>query len=501
MKKNQRRLVRLLAIVLAVLLGGSAIVSAIFSFAYAEEAMQEPSRNITQSLTIQYLEDEQALRMSQRLVYINDTQASLDRLLLYAPANLFRREEALLNAIGDYAASLPAGYLPGGIELMSVTVDGVAADYGFQGEQELYLRVACELAPGDSCELCFEYYLLLTANHAFLGVGENDLRLSDFYFAPAALDEVSGEFILNAPLSFTRWIHTPAADFNAAILLPEAFTLAATGLESCTADESGYCLWTIHAEAVHDFSLSLSRAYNAASQGSIRTLAAKKNKAQELLGYALEAVDACERWFGSLPISQMDICQSDNAASLCSRSGCAWLSDALIKTGGTELRRAVYFAVAQQYFGFSAYAQVSSDAWLSDSICEYLSYLILEEALGHEAYLEAINQGIVPSLQLTIPGGLNVVSDASLFVDSEYEIVVLDRGAAVFHELRTAMGRDKLISGLRLFYEMGLTKPVLGEMDLLSSLDEASGGSWEAFLTDWLYNIGDYVNQDIHWLD
>ena len=38
-------------------------------------------------------------------------------------------------------------------------------------------------------------------------------------------------------------------------------------------------------------------------------------------------------------------------------------------------------------------------------------------------------------------------------------------------------------------------------MDLVRCLDETSGGSWEKFLTDWVFNIGDYVDQTIDWLD
>ena len=107
----------------------------------------------------------------------------------------------------------------------------------------------------------------------------------------------------------------------------------------------------------------------------------------------------------------------------------------------------------------------------------------------------------MPALQLTLPGGLEVTSAAHLFDSYEYKIVVLDRGAAVFHELRTAMGRENLIAGLRAFYELGRTETWLGEYDLVVALDSATGGSWEAFLTDWLFNIDDYVEQEIEWLD
>ena len=252
---------------------------------------------------------------------------------------------------------------------------------------------------------------------------------------------------------------------------------------------------------MRDFALSFGEGYKESSEGKIRCLIRQRGAADDVLEYAEEAIAACESWFGEFPMDGMDFIQTGDSNAFRSHSGCAWLSEALIKEGGDELRRAVYYCVAQQYFGFAAYTQPSSDAWLSDSICEYLSYLILEELDGSDAYLRALNENIVSSLQLTIPGGLNVVSDASLMDALEYDIIIRDRGAAVFHELRTAMGRDELISGLRNFYQKGLSADVLTEMDLVNALDAATGRSWEAFLTDWVYNIGDYVNQDIFWLD
>lgn len=63
------------------------------------------------------------------------------------------------------------------------------------------------------------------------------------------------------------------------------------------------------------------------------------------------------------------------------------------------------------------------------------------------------------------------------------------------------MGLEEIIAGFRNFYEMGFEKDILTEMDLVSAMDTASGGSWEKFLTDWVFNIGEYVNQSIEWLD
>ena len=69
------------------------------------------------------------------------------------------------------------------------------------------------------------------------------------------------------------------------------------------------------------------------------------------------------------------------------------------------------------------------------------------------------------------------------------------------HELRNAMGKEAMLSGLRRFLEMGMDGHTLTEMEFVRAMDDVSGGSWEAFLTDWVFNVGDYVNQNIEWFE
>lgn len=500
MRKKQQNMVRLIAIILAVLLAGSAIVSALLSFAYAEDALQEPRNQY--NITMEYLGEEQALRVTQRLVYTNESSIHLDRVVFYAPANLFRRQSALMYEAEHINAVLPYGYLPAGIDLQSVQVNGTDTDWGFQGTNEIYLRAACDLDSGESCEFTFEYFLLLSANHAFLGISEKEWRLSGFYFSPAYVDEAYGEFILTTPTAFSRWIHTQAADYSVEILLPKSCVLASTGTET-SAERDGAVLWQMQAENVRDFSMVFGEyketTCTTASGIEIRCLGFSNKQAKEILNIAAEAIEACERWFGPFLLKEMDFAQVGYGMGTLNHSGCLWIDEDVLKSG--TIAHGIRSAVVQQYFGFSAYARVGADAWLSDSLSEYIAYLLLEESEGEGAYLKALNEKVVPSLQLTIPGGLNLTSDAALLSSSEHSIIILDRGAAVFHELRTAMGREELIAGLRCFYEKGLQADVLTEMDLVNALEESSGRSWEKFLTDWVFNIDEYVNQSIDWLD
>lgn len=501
MNRKQKQLVRTIAIVMAALLVFSAVISAVLSFAYAEEAM--PAGNKCE-LTMEYFEEEQALRISQRLVYTNESGFELDRVVFYAPANLFRRQASLPYESDRLNKVLPEGYLPGGMDLSHVRVNGEDCDWGYQGTDEIFLRVGCNLAAGESAVFEFDYYLLLTENAAFMGVSENECRLSDFYYAPASLDE-NGEFILNKPVSFARYTDVPKMDFSAAITLPEKYSLSATGMEKVQESQGGFSVWTIDAAAVRDFALCFGKEYReesfeTASGVQLRTLTRSRSAAKDIFKAASTAIETCEAWFGAFPFRQIDIVQADYGLAFLPHTACLWLDEEIIKDE-KKLEHSLRRFIAQQYFGRSAWVYPSADAWLSDSISEFLAYLILEETEGHDAYLRALNENLVDSLQLTIPGGLRVNSDASLFTAYEYEIIVCNRGAIVFHELYTAMGREELIEGLKLFYQMGLERNLLTEMNLVECLDAASGKSWEKFLTDWVFNVGDYVNQDIYWLE
>jgi len=233
MRRRNKRLIRILAVVLAALLAGGVVFSALYS------TLAESAQRDRYEISVEYMQEEQALRIGQRLLYVNRSADRLDRVCFYAAGNVFRRESALFYESGDLAAVFPAGYAPGGIDLQSVRFGGAEADYGFEGESETVLRVACDLAPGGTGEFEFEYYLLLTKCAAFQGAGDEDVRLSAFCLIPGVYDETYGEFRLNAPLAHTRWLHTGAADYEVTLTVPRNCAVAATGDEAPAGTANG----------------------------------------------------------------------------------------------------------------------------------------------------------------------------------------------------------------------------------------------------------------------
>ena len=484
MNKRKKQLARILALLLAVLLVLGTIASIVFGHAHGEETATRDEI----ALELEFFEEEQALQIRQRLRYTNRTGKHLDRVEFSVYANMFRRVTALMYEADVWQDVFPAGNAPGGVEFSRILVDGRSADWGMMGEEELFLRVACDLAEGQTCEFTFEYTLLLTQNAASLGVGAMGWRLRGFYIQPLKYEY--GEFVAPEPLQHANYVYADRADYALTVTLPERYLLAGPGEITSVDNGDGTRTWTLAADNIRELCLSVGmrwREYSAETASGTRLrLLANTRDAQKTLDMALETLEVYENWFGPLD-GDVTIAQSDYALGTLSLPGILWANEAALSDA-----MALRGALARQFFGYGAYPMPTEDAWLADSVSAYAACLALKEAEGESAFLEYLNGEILPEAQYTLPGGVEVTSSAAILTAAEYESLILGRGALVLHETCAAMGEETFLAALRLFYQRGLAMDVVGEYDFVDALDDASGGDWEAFLTDWLFNVADY---------
>lgn len=484
MNKRKKQLARILALLLAVLLVLGTIASIVFGHAHGEETATRDEI----ALELEFFEEEQALQIRQRLRYTNRTGKHLDRVEFSVYANMFRRVTALMYEADVWQDVFPAGNTPGGVEFSRILADGRSADWGMMGEEELFLRVACDLADGQTCEFTFEYTLLLTQNAASLGVGAMGWRLRGFYIQPLKYEY--GEFVAPAPLQHANYVYADRADYALTVILPERYLLAGPGEITSVDNGDGTRTWTLAADNIRELCLSVGmrwREYSAETASGTRLhLLANARDAQKTLDTALETLEVYESWFGPLD-GDVTIAQSDYALGTLSLPGILWANEAALSDA-----MALRGALARQFFGYGAYPMPTEDAWLADSVSAYAACLALKEAEGESAFLEYLNGEILPEAQYTLPGGVEVTSSAAILTAAEYESLILGRGALVMHETCAAMGEETFLAALRLFYQRGLAMDVVGEYDFVDALDDASGGDWEAFLTDWLFNVADY---------
>lgn len=492
--------VRVIALILVVLLIGGVIFSAVV--AMAEEA---PERDCY-SLDMEVLLKEQAVHVTQNLDYVNRTGAPLDRVMFSVYMNVLRRQNAIPVESGDYLDAFPAGYAPGGVDFIRVQVNGEAADWGVQGDAETFLRVACPLEPGQQARFSFEYYVLLPVYSGAMGVGDLTWRLTNFYPVAAVYDEEKQDFALGAYHAVGEALYADAADYQVSLSLPEGWALAAPG-EIRETREDGTVRYEVRAQSIRELALVFSRKMVERSgytgRGTkVRVLANTASTAKALLETALPAVDFFSDWLGQYPYDGLTLIETEYLYEGLSDPGVVQISHELCGVFQREvLARNTVRRLAEQWFSCVVGVDRSREPWLSDALPAYAALLYEEENGGYDAYLKQLNEQVLSSLNVTVPGGVSVESEADRFTSRmEYEMVVIDRGMAVLHEVRRAMGRETLMEGLREYVSFGWMRTACFD-DLADAFEKASGGEWREYLIRQMKDIDEYVGMGLEWYE
>lgn len=494
--KKYEKLRRALALLLVTALMVTMIISVVVSSYSAGHAHAEEARD-SYSFEMELMEDAQALRVTQRLTFYNRTGERLDRVMFAVYANMFRRETTVMY---ETDAAQPYGFSPGGVEFYSVKADGQETEWAVQGEGEYFMRVECDIAPGEACEFEFVYDVLITQNATFLGVDQGCWRLSGFY--PTLCVYNDGVWEGNAAMQHTRYTLTTAADYYAEITLPDMYALAGTGVEMRTYNGDETSTWTLSAENIREFAVTIGRAWRSytgetASGVSVNVLTASRSGGREALDIAIRAIETCEEWFGDFPVKSVDIVETDLAVDKQAFSGCIWLDRDIFAAGGDSLTYCVRNALAEHYFGLSVYSDPVAQAWLNVSVSEYVTYLLYEELDGYETFVDRMNYYFVDAVNVTIPSNLVMNADASLFSQAQFTTVVRHRGAMAMHELRAAMGCDNMLDALKKWYAENGGGDMVTERDFLETINAATGKEWEEFLTELIFNIDEYSQQNL----
>lgn len=151
---------------------------------------------------------------------------------------------------------------------------------------------------------------------------------------------------------------------------------------------------------------------------------------------------------------------------------------------------------AGQWWGDSVLAASPNDVWLTDGLAYYASAMYMEQANGVAGLHEALENFAVGALMYE--NQTPIAQSQHLQPYSEqYESVVEDKGAMVFHMLRTQLGDDNFASLLKEFYSQRAGKTA--SIDQFQSLAATKMPATKpgdpplnlvAFFSQWLNSTG-----------
>lgn len=420
----------------------------------------------------------------QKVQYRNETGSPLAELVFHLHPLAYETLETAPVAQEDYPAAYPGGFDGGRVQLDSVTVAGEAVEPRIEGSV-LRIPLANALREGDSAEVGLVYTLTVPACTARYGAGGHSVNLLNAFAIPAIYGETGWR--MDAYCAIGDPFVSEMADYRVEISVPEGYGIAATGVATSEKSKDGRVTTVFDAPGARDFAAVLSREYVSAETkvGDVRVIsrAATQEGADLALAHAAEAVAVMSATFGPSVYDEIEICSADLLSGGMEYPGLAVISVDLYEAGmERELAYCVAHEVAHQWWYGAVGNDQINEPWMDESLAEYSTLLVYEQAYGTEGFQSAYRRFIRPRLLhkglASIPVGQPITSFAT---NDEYASVVYAKGAAMWHALRQEMGDEAFFAALRTYYD-GNTGAIATKQDLYDAL----GGDAAAFVEDWL---------------
>lgn len=348
-----------------------------------------------------------------------------------------------------------------GMSYGSMTVENVeGGTFEVCGEDENILEVTLPqtLESGESAEIVINYTLTLAEVNHRTGVAEHAVNLGNFYPIACARDE-EGQFEECVYYSDGDPFVSDCADYMVEITLPEGYEAATSGeLVSSSSSTFTYSL-----ECARDFCIVLSDEFETLTREvngtQITYYYYDDNAAQSKLDAAAQSFEYFCGAFGEYTYPTLAVVQTGFAAG-----GMEYPALTMIN-GELTADEAIYAIVhenAHQWW----YAMVGSDqincAWQDEGLAEYSTLMFLENhpdygytrtglvnsaTSAYRAYYTVYNQ---------IFGDADTTMNRHLkdFVsDYEYVNIAYNKGLILFDTLRTSIGDERFLAGLKDYFE------------------------------------------------
>lgn len=462
-----------------------------------ESELEKASKNLsTYSMEIEYNEDH-TLSVQQTLDYKNQTGASLDTLSLHLYPRSFRNG-SLSSVVSklNYNKCYYKGASFGDIDISKVSVNNQEKEVVLGGNDEDILEVKLddELSPNSNINLYVEYTVTLpNINHRF-GYGEDTINVANFY--PIMCMYENGEYVVDSYHYNGDPFYSSVANYNVKIKTPSNYILASSGDVIDVNNNDNHNIYQIEAKAIRDFAFILSDKYAVVSDNidgiNVNYFYYKNQYPNEGLQASIDAVKTFSELFGKYPYKSLNVCEANFVHGGMEYPNLVFISDAV--TNQSDYINTIVHEVGHQWW----YGLVGNDeyhyGWLDEGLTEYSTLLFYEENPEYNVDTKAliknttnsyvtfveVYEKVFGSVDSTMNRKLNEYKN-----ESEYVYIAYVKGMLIFDSLREVVGREKLLSGLKQYFESNKFKIATPD-NLISAFEETTKMDLKNFFSSWI---------------
>ena len=400
---------------------------------------------------------------SEKITFINDTGADLDYVCLHLYPRAFRENATIKPyTMLTVATCFPNGISYGDIQIGSVKINGNDAVYELAGEDEDILKISFgfKLSTKKSVIIDINFNIIIPNSTHRLGYYNSNINLGNFY--PIICKFEGGKFDTTPYYSTGDPFFSDIANYEVDFTYPANYTLCSTGAFE-TQNNAGKNTSKIKAKAVRDFAMCLSSsgAKLETKTGNTSVYYMGYNSDENLNKYleiSKTAVEYFSKNFGAYPYSTLTVVKTPFIYGGMEYPNLVYVSDSI--DDEDEYLKVIVHEIAHQWWYSTVGNNEAKEAWLDESLAEYSSALFFEHNDYGISYDDLVQTALSSYLLYvdvisSLRGDVNTKMNLSVSEyqnDYEYSYMVYVKGVIMFDALRSVVGENKVIAGLKKYY-------------------------------------------------
>lgn len=428
--------------------------------------LKKVSKNLTSYAISAELDDEtKQISATETIIFYNNTGSDLEYLCLHLYPRAFRENAG----IKPYTKLTEASCFPNGISfgdlvVLKVKVNAETKDFELIGEDEDILKInfGFKLTNKKSVEIVIEFNLIIPNSTHRFGFYDGNINLGNWY--PVVCEFDNGEFDMSPYYATGDPFYSGLANYEVEFVYPSKYEFVSTGEINVTNNNDKNSA-KISAKAVRDFACVLSEKsqISSATQNKIQ-INYVSDESQEVkdkyLKLATSAVEYFSKTFGEYPYNTFSVVKTPFVYGGMEYPNLVFISNSI--DDEIEYEKVIVHEIAHQWW----YAVVGNnevkEAWLDESLSEYSTALFFEHNPEFNInYDDFVNEALSSYLLYvdvisTLKGDVNTKMNLSVNEyqnDYEYSYMVYVKGVIMFDSLKNMVGKEKVIAGLKKYYQ------------------------------------------------
>ena len=317
------------------------------------------------------------------VTYLNSTRITLREIPFFAYPNAYLSQSTAPFMQADMGKAYPHGFMPGGLSVNALSVDGAQATYALSNDDKTLITVKLpkELVAGGKAVVSFDFTVTLPNSLGRFGYGDKAFNLCNFYPVACAYDGT--KFLTYPYVERGDPFVSDFADYTVTLRVPQGMTVATSGTSTMTT-QNGLDVYAISAPDVRDFAAVASRHFVVKTQQVNYKGADTLVKAYtfddaefgttQTLTYGVNAVKVFSDKIGPYPYKQFSVVQTDFFIGGMEYPNLVLIDQSLYKKNSADyLEFVVVHETGHQWFyGVVGNDQVM-DPWMDEALTEYIT--------------------------------------------------------------------------------------------------------------------------------